>query len=171
MRVCDRYYAWVNSPSSFWCTWYLKSLLQGVVKTKLWVYFFLAVIGCTGGGLWYKLIEQGLSVDGKDILVALCIALPSLIGTTMLDYLLEEPEPRSVLWVALFAGVVSLLCVICAYRFDWNAPAYTAVVITLLMSWAIKGGDNKFSCGSVQNNAAGGDTDNDVTGKVGKDLI
>lgn len=171
MSVYDRYHAWVNGPSSVWCSWYLKAVLQGVVKTKLWVYFTLAVVGCTGGGVWYKLIEQGLSVDGRDVLVAVCTALPSLIGTTMLDYLLEEPKPSSVLWIALFAGVVSLVCVVCAYRFGLKGPAYVAVVITLLVAWAIKGRDIKFACESTQNNAVGGDLDNDVSGRIGEDLV
>jgi hypothetical protein len=89
----------------------------------------------------------------------------------MLDYLLEEPKPSSVLWIALFAGVVSLVCVVCAYRFGLKVPAYVAVVITLLVAWAIKGRDIKFACESTQNNAAGGDLDNDVSGRIGEDLV
>ena len=173
MSVCERYCLWIKRPASYWFSWYLKAMLQGMVKTKLWVYFALAVIGCTGGGVWYKLIEQGHSVDSRDLIVAVCIALPSLIGTTMLDYLLEEPKPSSVLWIALLAGVVSLACVVCTYRFGWERPVYVAVVVTLLLAWMIKGRDNKFSCESNNDNnsAVGGDLNKDVLGNIGEDMV
>lgn len=171
MNVRERYRKWLNEPSTTWPLWYLKATLQGVAKTKLWVYFVLAVVGCTGGGIWYKFIEQGLSVNAREILAALCVALPSLIGTTILDYLLVEPEPRSVLWIALLAGVMSLVCVVCAYRFDWKDPAYVAVIMTLFLSWAIKGHDRKFSCDNIRNNADGGELGNDVSGVIGDDKV
>ena len=171
MNVCDRYQRWVKSPSSTWPSWYIKSSLQGVVKTKLWIYFILAIIGCAGSSIWYKLIVQGPSVTDSEVLVALCAALPSLIGTTMLDYLLEEPSPRSVMWVALLVGVFSLVCVVCAYRFELMPPAYVAVIITLSISWAIKGRDSRFSCDNTGNSADGGSLDNAISGNIGEDKV
>lgn len=171
MSTCERYCLWINRPASNWLSWYLKAFLQGVTKTKLWVYFILAIVGCAGTGVWIVLIKNGLPCNGNKILEPLCMALPPLIGTTGLDYLLEEPEPSSVLWITVLAEVISFLCVLISYMYGLMGPVYAAVVITLLLTWMIKGRDGKFSCEASTDNAAGGNLNNDVSGKVGEDKV
>ena len=171
MSVSERYCQWINEPASNWFLWYLKSLLQGVPKTKLWVYFILVVVGCAGTGVWIELIKNGLSPTGDNILKPLCVALPPLIGATGLDYLLEEPEPSSVLWTTVLAEVISFVCVLISYINGLMGPIFVAVVITLLLTWMIKGRDRKFSSENNNDNAVGGDLNNDVSGKVGEDKV
>ena len=173
MSVCDRYWSWINRPASNWFSWYLKAFLQGVTKTKLWVYFILAIVGCAGTGVWIELIKNGLPCSGKTILEPLCMALPPLIGITGLDYLLEEPEPSSVLWITVLAEVISFLCVLISYRYELMGPVTAALVITLLLTWMIKGRDNKFSCetNNDYDNASGGDINKEVPGDIGGDKV
>lgn len=162
--MCMGYHNWLRSPSSTWGGWYLRSSLQGCAKTKLWVYFLLTVGLGTGGGILYKIIEQGQLLNREEFLTALCSSLPSLMGATLLDYLLDDPEPKTVLWIALLGGVMSFVLVICAYRFQSVPFVCVATVLTLLLAWAIKGKDKRFSCNHNAMDAVGGNAAKGVSG-------
>lgn len=123
--------------------WFLKSFLKGFN-----LYFLVMMVFCVGiaelSYLYAFLTNPDLGV--KRLGELLFLALPALIGTTILDYVLEMRKRPTVSLVALLVLVI-LACLACCLhvRGQDDSSMYFITLGVVFFFWCVKAYDPKMN--------------------------